>query len=86
MTATLPTLEPLDSVDAGVLAIAYHQAGPVDGPPVLLMHGFPYDIHAHSHAEVVPQGLRNLQGHAAACSGRIARASSESPSMLLSAT
>ena len=60
MTETLPTLEPLHSVDAGVLAIAYHQAGPIDGPPVLLMHGFPYDIHAY--AEVVPllaaQGCR----------------------------
>ena len=62
MTVTLPTLEPLHSVDAGVLAIAYLQAGPVDGPPVLLMHGFPYDIQAY--AEVVPllaaQGCRVL--------------------------
>jgi pimeloyl-ACP methyl ester carboxylesterase len=60
MTVTLPKLEPLHSVAAGVLAIAYHQAGPIDGPPVLLMHGFPYDIHAY--AEVVPllaaQGCR----------------------------
>ena len=47
----LPRLEPLRTVDAGVLSIAYHQAGPADGPPVLLMHGFPYDIHAY--AEVV---------------------------------
>lgn len=46
-------LQPLRSVDAGVLAIAYHGAGPADGPPVLLMHGFPYDIHAY--AEVVPR-------------------------------
>lgn len=52
MPLTLPTLEPLQSVDAGMLSIAYHQAGPADGPPVLLMHGFPYDIHAY--AEVVP--------------------------------
>jgi pimeloyl-ACP methyl ester carboxylesterase len=52
MTVTLPSLEPLHSVDAGVLNIAYHQAGPTNGPPVLLMHGFPYDIHAY--AEVVP--------------------------------
>ncbi len=53
-------LTPIQSIDAGVLNIAYHQAGPVDGPPVLLMHGFPYDIHAY--AEVVPllaaQGCR----------------------------
>jgi pimeloyl-ACP methyl ester carboxylesterase len=43
-----------------VLNIAYHEAGPAEGPPVLLMHGFPYDIHAY--AEVVPalaaQGCR----------------------------
>jgi pimeloyl-ACP methyl ester carboxylesterase len=45
-------LAPLHAVDAGVLTIAYHEAGPADGPPVLLMHGFPYDIHAYS--EVVP--------------------------------
>ena len=46
-------LAPLHSVNAGVLAIAYHAAGPVDGPPVLLMHGFPYDIQAY--AEVAPR-------------------------------
>ncbi|WP_245350262.1 alpha/beta hydrolase [Bradyrhizobium sp. UFLA03-84] len=38
-------LEPLRHVDAGVLNIAYYEAGPADGPVVLLMHGFPYDIH-----------------------------------------
>ena len=55
-----PLLEPLRHIDAGVLNIAYYQAGPADGPPVLLMHGFPYDIHAYD--EVVPllaaQGCR----------------------------
>jgi pimeloyl-ACP methyl ester carboxylesterase len=35
-----------------VLDIAYIEAGPADGPPVLLMHGFPYDI--HSYVEVAP--------------------------------
>jgi pimeloyl-ACP methyl ester carboxylesterase len=39
-------------VRAGVLDVACHVAGPADGPPVLLMHGFPYDIHAY--AEVAP--------------------------------
>ena len=39
-------------IDAGVLNIALHVAGPVDGPPVFLMHGFPYDIHAY--AQVAP--------------------------------
>ncbi|WP_229195379.1 alpha/beta fold hydrolase [Bradyrhizobium acaciae] len=39
-------------VDAGVLNIAYYEAGPADGPAVLLMHGFPYDI--HSFVDVAP--------------------------------
>ena len=58
----MPTasLQALHTVPAGGVAIACHQSGPVDGPPVLLMHGFPYDIQAY--AEVVPmlvaQGCR----------------------------
>jgi pimeloyl-ACP methyl ester carboxylesterase len=43
---------PLHHIAAGVLDTAYHAAGPTDGPPVFLMHGFPYDIHAY--AEVAP--------------------------------
>ena len=39
-------------LNAGVLNVALHVAGPLDGPPVFLMHGFPYDI--HSYAEVAP--------------------------------
>ena len=46
------TLQPLRQVAAGVLDVALYEAGPVDGPPVFLMHGFPYDI--HSYAEVAP--------------------------------
>src|SRR3954466_15781522 len=46
------TLQPLRTIEAGELAVAYQEAGPAEGPPVLLMHGFPYDIHAY--AEVVP--------------------------------
>ena len=34
-------------VRAGVLDIAYREVGPPDGPPVVLLHGFPYDIHAY---------------------------------------
>ena len=46
-------LEPLRNVDAGVLNIAYYEAGPAEGPVVMLMHGFPYDI--HSYVDVAPQ-------------------------------
>jgi pimeloyl-ACP methyl ester carboxylesterase len=46
-------LEPLRSIDAGVLTIACYEAGPVDGPAVVLLHGFPYDI--HSYVDVAPQ-------------------------------
>jgi pimeloyl-ACP methyl ester carboxylesterase len=46
-------LELLRRVDAGVLDIAYYEAGPADGPVVMLMHGFPYDI--HSFVDVAPQ-------------------------------
>ena len=47
-------LEPLRRVDAGVLNIAYYEAGPVDGPVAMLLHGFPYDI--HSYVDVAPIG------------------------------
>ena len=46
------TMQPLRTIEAGVLDVSYFEAGPADGPPVLLMHGFPYDIHAY--AEVAP--------------------------------
>ncbi len=42
----------LKKIHAGVLEISFEESGPQDGPPVFLMHGFPYDIHAY--AEVAP--------------------------------
>ncbi len=42
----------MKQIDAGVLNIAYAEAGPAGGPPVILLHGWPYDI--HSFEEVVP--------------------------------
>ena len=44
---------PLKQIEAGVLSVGYAEAGPADGPTVVLLHGWPYDI--HSFAEVTPQ-------------------------------
>jgi len=49
----MDTLQALQTTPAGVLDIAWHGCGPSAGPPVFLMHGFPYDIHAY--AEVAPR-------------------------------
>jgi pimeloyl-ACP methyl ester carboxylesterase len=42
----------LKQIDAGVLSTGYAEAGPVDGPVVILLHGWPYDI--HSFVDVAP--------------------------------
>jgi len=43
---------PLKQINAGVLNVAYAEAGPADGAPVILMHGWPYDI--YSFVDVTP--------------------------------
>jgi pimeloyl-ACP methyl ester carboxylesterase len=43
---------PVRQVKAGVLSTGYVELGPAHGRPVILMHGFPYDI--HSYVEVAP--------------------------------
>ena len=45
-------LGPLKQIDAGLLNVAYAEAGPADGPAVILLHGWPYDI--YSFVEVTP--------------------------------
>jgi len=50
---------PLRQIEAGDLNVAYVDAGPADGPPVILLHGWPYDI--HSFVDVVP--LLTAAGH-----------------------
>jgi pimeloyl-ACP methyl ester carboxylesterase len=43
---------PLKQIDAGVLSVGYAEAGPPDGSPVILLHGWPYDI--HTYVDVAP--------------------------------
>jgi pimeloyl-ACP methyl ester carboxylesterase len=42
----------LKQIDAGALNVGYAEAGPADGPTVVLLHGWPYDI--HSFLDVAP--------------------------------
>ena len=49
---TSPPFGPIRQIDAGLLNVGFAEAGPADGPAVVLLHGWPYDI--HSYAEVAP--------------------------------
>src|SRR3954466_10079212 len=51
--ATAPSsFGPIKQIQAGPLSIGYAEMGPIGGRPVILLHGWPYDI--HSFAEVGP--------------------------------
>jgi len=58
--AVLPAIKPgtnssfgaLKQIDTGVLNVGYAEAGPADGRPVILLHGWPYDI--HTYVDVAP--------------------------------
>lgn len=64
--ATPSAFGPLKHVKAGLLDVAYAETGPADGPVVILLHGWPYDI--HSYDEVAPllaaKGYRVLMPYA----------------------
>jgi pimeloyl-ACP methyl ester carboxylesterase len=46
------SFSPLRQIDAGVLNVGYVDTGPAEGPVVILLHGWPYDI--HSYIDVCP--------------------------------
>lgn len=52
MTGAHTSFGSLKQIEAGVLNIGYAEAGPADGPAILLLHGWPYDI--YSYVDVAP--------------------------------
>jgi pimeloyl-ACP methyl ester carboxylesterase len=58
-TGSRASFESLEQIDAGLLNVGYAESGPSDGRPVVLLHGWPYDI--HSYVEVAP--LLAAQGY-----------------------
>jgi pimeloyl-ACP methyl ester carboxylesterase len=55
-----PGFDPVKRIDAGLLNVGYAEAGPPDGPPVILLHGWPYDIHTYLDVTrlLAPAGYR----------------------------
>src|SRR5947207_2682202 len=49
---TNSSFAPIKEIDAGVLKVSYTEAGAADGSPVILLHGWPYDI--YSFVDVAP--------------------------------
>jgi hypothetical protein len=52
MSRSNTSFGPIKQIDAGLLNVGYVEAGPANGTPVILLHGWPYDI--YSFAEVTP--------------------------------
>jgi pimeloyl-ACP methyl ester carboxylesterase len=50
--SSLRRLEPLKTIDSGTLNVAYFEIGPADGAVIILLHGWPYDI--HTYVDVAP--------------------------------
>jgi pimeloyl-ACP methyl ester carboxylesterase len=48
--AAATSFGPVRQIDAGLLSVGYVDLGPADGPAVLLLHGWPYDIHSYVDA------------------------------------
>jgi pimeloyl-ACP methyl ester carboxylesterase len=46
----------MNTIEAGVLAVGYLDEGPADGWPVVLSHGFPYDVHAYDRVAPILTG------------------------------
>lgn len=46
ISSAASTFSNIKQIDAGVLNVGYAEVGPADGQPILLLHGWPYDIHA----------------------------------------
>ena len=51
-TAAQKSFGPIKHINAGLLNVGYAEAGPANGTPVILLHGWPYDI--YSFVDVVP--------------------------------
>jgi pimeloyl-ACP methyl ester carboxylesterase len=76
-TTEVPAIKPgthtsfaaMKQMDAGLLNVGYAEAGPADGPVVILLHGWPYDI--HSYVDVAPMlasaGYRVLVPYVRGC-------------------
>ena len=68
-TGTVTSFAALKQIAAGELNVGYAEAGPANGPPVILLHGWPYDI--HSFVEVAPmlaaEGYRVIVPYVRGC-------------------